>query len=95
MEDTINDDFSTRDFKKHPVIASPHPMFGEVVAETLHIATEIVLQPSQAFDHSTTIRWRETFEVLLGFRFEFDGVFHDSGKRRLGRGGDRPGFCVA
>ena len=31
-----------RDFKKRPIIARSQPVFGDVVAETLHIAAEIV-----------------------------------------------------
>ena len=80
MEDTIDNDLIARDFKKHPVIAHPHPVFGEVIAETLHITAEIVLQPSQAFDGSPTIHRRQAFEVLFGFRLEFDAVFHKRGR---------------
>lgn len=76
MEDTIYNDLIIRDFKKHPVITRPHPVFGEVVAETLHVTAKIVLQPPQAFDHPSTIHRRQAFEVLFGFRFEFDAEFH-------------------
>ena len=33
MEDTLNNDLLASDFKKHPVIARPHSVFGEVVVE--------------------------------------------------------------
>lgn len=55
MEDTIDNELIARDFKKHPIIAGPHPVFGEVVAEPLHITAKIVLQPSQAFDNTSAI----------------------------------------
>ena len=76
MEDPINNNLLPCDFKKHPVIARPHPVFGKVVVESLHIAAEIVFQPSQTLDHSSAIDRRKIFEILLGFRFEFDAVFH-------------------
>ncbi len=76
MEDTIYNDLVSGDLKKHPVIARPHPVFGEVVAETLHIAAEIIFQPSQPLDHSSAICRRETFEILFGFRFDFDAEIH-------------------
>jgi len=46
MEDTINNDSVARDFKKRPVIARPHSVFGEVIAEALHIAAKVVFQSS-------------------------------------------------
>ena len=33
MQDTLNNDLLASDFKKHPVIARPHSVFGEVVVE--------------------------------------------------------------
>ncbi len=88
MEDTINNDLIARDFKKHPVIARPHPVFREVVGESLHIAAEIVFQPSQPLDHSTSVCRKETFEVLFGLRFELNFVFHGVGKGKSGGGGE-------
>ena len=84
MEDTIHNDLFARDFKKRPVVAGPHAIFREMVAETLHIAAEIVFQPSHPLDHTSAISRRETFEVFFGFRFEFNAEFHGLGKRKSG-----------
>ncbi len=58
MQDTIHNDLIARDFKKCPIIARPHPVFREVVAESLHISAKIAFQPPQSLNHPCAIRRR-------------------------------------
>jgi len=91
MEDTINNDLAFRDFKKRAIIACPHPVFREMIVKTLHISTQVILQPPQAFDNPSSICWTQGFEILFGFGFEFNAVIH--GCRGYWRCGSDSGKC--
>lgn len=67
MENTVFNDTVSCDFKKRPPIPSPHPVLGNVIAETLNIATKVVFKPYKPFNHARSIRSAHAFRSFSAF----------------------------
>ena len=58
MQDTVNDDLVSDDFKKNSPVAASHAIFRGVVGEPFDIATKIIFKKSQSFDEFDSVLFR-------------------------------------
>jgi hypothetical protein len=76
VENTIDDNFVLCDLKKCTPVSGPHPVFWLVICEAFNIAAEIIFKEAQSFHESSAVLSRHPFEILLGFWFKSDAIFH-------------------
>lgn len=79
MEDTIHDHTVARHFEKRTPVAGAHSVFREMIAESLHITAEIILEPTEPFNHADSVGKRHRLEVFFCLRLQFDSQFHGIG----------------